>query len=201
MNDLPGQHNTPVTPTARADGLSPSQQAHATFGRAIVILMALVPCTAATSRRIVADAARSAGARPDEVAAAVIAMRVGEPVAPVLDEALRRVLADARTLPIPANASWLPPQPDVLRRHVTHLRAARRRAVAAPDDAGVRSELENAAYNLCILMEQRSAHGALLAAEELIAVNRLNAPADRPPQLSGQRRGVPPAALTISPVT
>ncbi|MGW6613261.1 DUF5133 domain-containing protein [Streptomyces erythrochromogenes] len=162
--------------------------------------MALVPCTAARSRRIVPDAARSAGAGPDEVAAAVLAMRVGEPMAPAVDEAPRRVLVDARPLPTPATASWMPPRPDVLRRHVTRLRAARRRAVEAPDDAGVRGALENAAYTLCILMEQRSTHGALLAAEALIAVYRLDAPADRPPQRSGQGRGVPPVALTISPV-
>ncbi|WP_328965467.1 DUF5133 domain-containing protein [Streptomyces virginiae] len=224
MNNSARQHSTPVAPTARAGGLSTSQEARAAYGRATVILMALVPCTAATSRRIVADAARSAGAGPDEVAAAVLAMRVGEPVAPAVDEALRRVLADARTLPTPATSSWLPPRPDVLRRHVNHLRAARRRAVAAPDDTGVRGELEDAAYTLCILMEQRSAHAALLAAEELIAVNRLDSWVGRPPQRShgprtaigpgesdfqpgaragagpGQGRGVPPVALTISPV-
>ncbi|WP_107050629.1 DUF5133 domain-containing protein [Streptomyces sp. NRRL F-2580] len=54
-----------------------------------------------------------------------------------------------------------------------HLRATRRGTPAAPDDAGVRGELEEAAYALCVVMGQRSAHGALLAAEQMIAVNRL----------------------------
>ncbi|MFG2715503.1 DUF5133 domain-containing protein [Streptomyces goshikiensis] len=59
------------------------------------------------------------------------------------------------------------------RRHVNHLCAARRRALAAPDDVGVRGELEEAAYALCVVMGQRSVYGALLAAEEMIAASRL----------------------------
>ncbi|KPI20543.1 hypothetical protein OV450_0009 [Actinobacteria bacterium OV450] len=143
--------------------------------RATGILMALVPCTVATARRILADAAASAGVELHEVVAGVHAMRTGEPVTAAVDEALHRAVDRARTPPVAASASWLSPQPDVLRRHVNHVRAARRRALAAPDDAGVRSELEDAAYTLCVLMGQRSAHGALLAAEELIAANRLGA--------------------------
>ncbi|WP_419248251.1 DUF5133 domain-containing protein [Streptomyces virginiae] len=199
MNDSARQHSTPVAPTARAGGLSTSQEARAAYRRATVILMALVPCTAATSRRIVADAARSAGVGPDEVAAAVLAMRVGEPVAPAVDEALRRVLADARTLPTPATSSWLPPRPDVLRRHVNHLRAARRRAVAAPDDTGVRGELEDAAYTLCILMEQRSAHAARTRRRTSLPTAALNRPQDDATVLCLDRHGPHPEAAAPTP--
>ncbi|MER5727274.1 DUF5133 domain-containing protein [Streptomyces sp. NPDC002138] len=158
------------------DGPRGAQETRAALARATGVLMALVPCTTAKARRILTDAAQSAGAAAHQMAEAVFALRTGDPVYPAVDEALRRAIAHAQTPPAPVAGSWLPPKPEALRRHVNHLRSARRRALAAPDDVGVRSELEDAAYTLCVLMGQRSTHGALLAAEELIAVNRLDAP-------------------------
>lgn len=135
--------------------------------------MALVPCTAAKARRILAEVAMDSGTDVRESAEAVLAAQAGQPLAPAVEDALREVLARARTLPGPPAASWSPPEPEVLRRHVNQLRAVRRRALADPGDLSVRGELEEAAYTLCVVMGQRSAHGALLAAEELIALNRL----------------------------
>ncbi|MCJ0869741.1 DUF5133 domain-containing protein [Streptomyces sp. AP-93] len=168
--DHPAQQ--PRTPAAPAEPPRP-QEVRATAARAVGVLMALVPCTAAKARRILAEVVMVTGTEVREAAEAVLAVRTGEPVAPAVESVLRHVLAQARTLPDPPAGSWSPPEPDLLRRHVNHLRAARRRALAAPGDASVRSELEEAAYTLCVLMGQRSAHGALLAAEQLIAVSRL----------------------------
>ncbi|MFF8261434.1 DUF5133 domain-containing protein [Streptomyces virginiae] len=141
--------------------------------RAVGVLMALVPCTAGEARRILAEVAKAAGIGSRETAEAVLASRNGGPVPAAVEDVLRRSLARARGLPGAPPGSWSPPHADDLRRHVNHLRAARRRALAAPDDAGIRGELEEAVYALCVVMGQRSAHSAVLAAEEIIAVNRL----------------------------
>ncbi|KOU09951.1 hypothetical protein ADK49_33710 [Streptomyces sp. WM6349] len=60
-----------------------------------------------------------------------------------------------------------------MRGHLNHLRALRRRTLAAPEDPALRAALEDAAYTLCVLMGQRNAHSALLAAEERVAAHRL----------------------------
>ncbi|MGW7327701.1 DUF5133 domain-containing protein [Streptomyces sp. NPDC054840] len=167
------QGRTSVAPPVRAGGPSGAQEARGAVAGASGVLMALVPCTASRARRILAEVAVAAGIGLHETAEAVLAARIGDPVPAAFEDALRRCLARARTLPDVPPGSWSPPHPDDLRRHVNHLRAARRRALAAPDDAGMRGQLEEAAYALCVVMGQPSAHGALLAAEEMIAVNRL----------------------------
>lgn len=168
--DHPAQQlRTSSAPAGPPEG----HEARAIASRATGVLMALVPCTAAKARRILAEVAIGAGTDVREAAEAVLAARTGEPAAPVVEDVLHSTLARARTLPAPPPGPWSPPHPDTLRGHVNHLRAARRRAMAAPDDASVRSELEEAAYTLCVVMGQRSAHSALVAAEEMIAVNRL----------------------------
>lgn len=168
--DHPAQQ--PRTPAAPVAPLRPTE-VRATAARAAGALMALVPCTAGKARRLLTEVAMDMGTDLREAAEAVLAARAGEPVAPAVEGVLRDVLARARTLPGPPAGTWSPPDPDTLRRHVNQLCAARRRALEAPGDAGVRSELEEAAYTLCVVMGQRSAHGALLAAQELIAVSRL----------------------------
>ncbi|MFF3212931.1 DUF5133 domain-containing protein [Streptomyces sp. NPDC002886] len=168
--DHPAQQlRTPAAPTAPPR----PQEVRSTLARAAGVLMALVPCTAAKARRILAEVAMDSGTAAGEAAEAVLAAQAGEPLSPAVEDALRHVLARARTLPGPPAGSWSPPEPEVLRRHVNRLRAVRRRVLADPGDASVRSELEEAAYTLCVVMGRRSAHGALLAAEELIALNRL----------------------------
>ncbi|MFF7296169.1 DUF5133 domain-containing protein [Streptomyces sp. NPDC008265] len=67
----------------------------------------------------------------------------------------------------------LRPSPFVLRQHVNHLRAVRRRTLAAPGNAAHRAELENSLYALCVLTGCRNPHAALAAAETHLAANRL----------------------------
>ncbi|MET9857605.1 DUF5133 domain-containing protein [Streptomyces sp. NPDC006450] len=150
-----------------------AQDVRATAACAAGVLMALVPCTSAKARRMLDEVAMGAGTDVRGAAEAVLDAQTGKPLAPAVEDVLRHVLALARNLPAPPAGSWSPPEPDVLRQHVNHLRAVRRRAMAAPGDANVRGEMEEAAYTLCVVMGQRSAHGALLAAEELLAVSRL----------------------------
>lgn len=160
------------------DARTHADPARAELGRATGILMALVPCTAETARRILNDAARAVGATPLRMAAAVVTTRARPGEAdPVLERALHTGIAHARTRSSARTPALvgLVPSPVVLRRHLNHLRAVRRRVLAAPEDPALRAELEDAAYTLCVLMGRRSAHGALLAAEEVVAAHRLPA--------------------------
>ncbi|MFI5985241.1 DUF5133 domain-containing protein [Streptomyces sp. NPDC051555] len=146
---------------------------------AMGILMALVPCTAEHTEHILAQAARTAGATPARTAAAVATLRTADTaVPPVLERALRAEVDAARGLPSYPAGVVLPP-PVVLRQQLTHLRAARRRTLAAPTDPTLRTILANAAYTLCILMGERTVHAALTAAEERVALHRLG-PATNP---------------------
>ncbi|MFE1825542.1 DUF5133 domain-containing protein [Streptomyces yangpuensis] len=173
----------------------------ATAGAALTtatgIVMALVPCTAESARRILGDAARAAGVTLGLMARTAVATRVRPAEAdPDCERALRTAIGHARTPhpPSPPAAGTVLPAPDVLRRHLDHLRAVRRRTLAAPDDPALRAALEDAAYTLCVLMGQRHAHGALLAAEERVAAHRLppsvppSAPLSPPP-------AAPPASV------
>ncbi|MFJ4776024.1 DUF5133 domain-containing protein [Streptomyces sp. NPDC088762] len=147
-----------------------------TSGCATGIVMALVPCTAEAARRILANAARAAGVTLPRMTQTALALRSHCDAAdPVLEQALRTAIGHAKTPPSPLGpaTAGLLPSPPVLRRHLDHLRAARRRTLAAPEDPALRTELEDAAYRLCVLMGQRSAHGAVLAAEEVVAAHRL----------------------------
>ncbi|EFL16144.1 DUF5133 domain-containing protein [Streptomyces sp. C] len=56
-----------------------------------------------------------------------------------------------------------------LREYLGVLRAARRRTLAAPDDADGRAELNDAAQALCLLTGRRNARAALIAAEHELA--------------------------------
>ncbi|MFD6227652.1 DUF5133 domain-containing protein [Streptomyces sp. NPDC060232] len=140
------------------------------------MVMALVPCTAESARRVLGDAARAAGVTLQLMARTVIATRAcpGD-VDPDCERALRAEIGHARCpqSPSPPTPGTLLPSPDVLRRHLNHLRAMRRRTLAAPHDPALRAALEDAAYTLCVLMGQRGAHSALMAAEERVAAHRL----------------------------
>ncbi|MFI8359942.1 DUF5133 domain-containing protein [Streptomyces sp. NPDC085612] len=161
-------------------------EARAESARATGILMALVPCTAETARRLLGNAALAAGVTHRLMARTVLATRTRpDDVDPDRGRALRAEIEHARSAPpVPAPAGDGPqPAPDVLRRQLNLLRSARRRTLAAPDDPTLRADLEDAAYTLCVLTGQRSAHCALVAAEEAVAAHRL------PPAGS---RGLPP---------
>ncbi|MFC9585287.1 DUF5133 domain-containing protein [Streptomyces yangpuensis] len=158
----------------------------AVFATATGMVMALVPCTAESARRVLADAARAAGVTLRLMARTVVATRARTAeVDPDCEGALRTAIGHARAPhpPPPPAAGTVLPAPDVLRRHLDLLRAVRRRTLAAPDDPALRAALEDAAYTLCVLMGQRHTHGALLAAEERVAAHRLppSAPSSAPP--------------------
>ncbi|MFG2749523.1 DUF5133 domain-containing protein [Streptomyces xanthophaeus] len=146
-------------------------------GSATGVLMALVPCTADVAVRIIDAAARTAGVAVEDVVRALAGRRgrisgshtAGGPV----EAAVRCEVERARTVPADPAGPVLLPSPFVLRQHVNHLRAARRRTLALPEDLAQRVELENSLYTLCVLTGRRSAHAALLAAEEYLAANRL----------------------------
>lgn len=177
----PVPHHPPVapaTPDASPDssGDAVAARARATVGRATGVVMALVPCTGETAHRVLVNAARAAGVPPHVMAQSLLETRGHhEGADPALAQALRTAIDHARTAPtpLPVPAAGLLPAPFVLRQHLNHLRAARRRFLAAPDDPTLRADLEDATYTLCVLMGQRSAHAAILAAEEVTASHRL----------------------------
>ncbi|WP_406179153.1 DUF5133 domain-containing protein [Streptomyces sp. NBC_01006] len=179
MNETPAHHRSPLGEEVAADAVTP----RAVLGRATGVVMALVPCTAETARRILLNAALTAGTTlPLMARAAAAAYNLAEESDPALERVLRTEIGHAQTppAPLPSEAAALLPAPFVLRGHLDHLRAARRRTLSAPGDPAQRAELEDAAYTLCVLMGQRNAHGALRAAEQLAAAHRLppSGPAD-----------------------
>ncbi|MFF1409438.1 DUF5133 domain-containing protein [Streptomyces sp. NPDC058289] len=171
MNQTPAPH-----PAAADGGPAAAATTRAVLGRATGVVMALVPCTAETARRIILGAAQAAGVTLEVMASTAAAMHSpdGE-VDPALEQALRTVIGYAQVPPTPLSAGTaaLLPTPFVLRGHLSHLRAVRRRTMTAPDDPTQRAALEDAVYTLCVLMGQRSAHGALTAAEHLVATHLL----------------------------
>ncbi|MFE5534798.1 DUF5133 domain-containing protein [Streptomyces sp. NPDC056492] len=145
-------------------------------GGAAGVLMALVPCTVAVARRILDNAVRAVGLPRELVARAVMGLRddvCAPPGHDLPERAVRAEIERARiTSPAPPSAALFP-SPFVLRQHVSQVRAARRRTLAAPRDPVQRAELENALYTLCVLTGRRSAHAALMAAEVYLAAHRL----------------------------
>ncbi|MCF3181429.1 DUF5133 domain-containing protein [Streptomyces polychromogenes] len=150
--------------------------AQAALARATGMVMALVPCTAETARRILLEAARAAGTTREHMSLAAAAMlRSGTRTDSPLQQSLRSAMAHAQALtdPLPGATAAMLPGASVLRRHLNHLRAARRRTMDAPEDPALRAELEDAGYSLCLLTGQRSVHRALLTAEQAVATQRL----------------------------
>lgn len=147
-------------------------------GRAAGVLMALVPCTAAVAYRILGRVTETTGVTRDAAVRAVLAMYRGSgaaaepPAACPVERAVRAEMERARTSPPPVTPPALFPAASVLRQHLNHLRAARRRAMNAPHDPALRAQLEDSLYALCVLTGRRSAHAALLAAEQYLAVHR-----------------------------
>lgn len=174
MNDMPSSR-----PASGKDA--------GTMGHAAGVLMALVPCTTAVAHRILDNATRTSGAAPDDTIGTVIALRGRGTCAPAghgpLERAVWTEIERARTARAAPDGPVLLPPAFVLRQHVDHLRAARRRTLAAPDDPAQRAELENSLYTLCVLTGRRSAYAALVAAEAHLAAHRLP-PAGGPVQLA-----------------
>ncbi|MFF1414582.1 DUF5133 domain-containing protein [Streptomyces sp. NPDC058289] len=102
----------------------------------------------------------------------MIATRAHAPADPLLEALLRVEIGRAQVLPASTTLGLRPP-PQVLREHLSHLRAARCRNLPHPHDTAQRAELDNAAYTLCVLMGQRDAYAVLVAAEEHLAAHHL----------------------------
>ncbi|MFE2880035.1 DUF5133 domain-containing protein [Streptomyces roseus] len=180
---------------------------HATGERAVTVLMAVVPCGADTARRILADAARAAGAGLRETAEAALALGGGGKPPSALGRALADAMDEARSATEPAEQPYtrLLPDPGTIRDLLKRHRALRRRALAPPEgtaeDTAVRDELDDATYTLCVLMGRRNAHTALRSAELLVGAEWLGTTTrtgrdrnpDAPHRLRGtgaRRRGV-----------
>ncbi|MFD9306678.1 DUF5133 domain-containing protein [Streptomyces sp. NPDC060048] len=173
MNETPAPgHRAERTATGTAPAGLDDLAARSAFSRATGVVMALVPCTADTARRILTNAAHAAAATTRDLAENLIATHAHAPADPRLEALLRTEINRAQN-PSATTPLGLRPPPQVLRKHLNHLRAARRRTLAAPHDAAQRAELDDAAYTLCVLMGQRNAPAALLAAEEQLTAHRL----------------------------
>ncbi|MFE0577456.1 DUF5133 domain-containing protein [Streptomyces sp. NPDC058874] len=178
MMQSPAAHRRMEDGAARSEGGADADGAadRAALAAATGTVMALVPCTGERARRVLGNAAQAAGVTLPAMARTVLATRTGPGDAdPDCERALHAEIGHARSPhpPGPPASGTLLPAPHVLRRHLNHLRAVRRRTLAAPEDPALRAAMEDAAYTLCVLMGQRNTHSALLAAEELVAAHRL----------------------------
>ncbi|MET9697343.1 DUF5133 domain-containing protein [Streptomyces sp. NPDC006529] len=145
----------------------------ALVGQATGMLMAVVPCSTDTARRLLAVSAQAAGASLVDAAHAALRLCTGDgplydPVADALADAIDRLLeADPPEDPVGCASSV-----QGLGEYVNHYLAARRRALAAPGDATARSFLDDAGYALCVLTGHPATHTALPAAERLSKAGR-----------------------------
>ncbi|MFF1556098.1 DUF5133 domain-containing protein [Streptomyces sp. NPDC058279] len=146
-------------------------------GRALGVLMASVPCDSRTARRILTDAATTAGSTVEEAAGGATAALHGDGPRPpaAIESAVRAAIDRSLSVDRPTSSSLLP-NPHVLRRHLARFRDLRRRTFTAPDDPALRAGYDDAAYTLCVLLGRRHVHHALTAAEQLIAAHRLAGP-------------------------
>ncbi|GHE72438.1 DUF5133 domain-containing protein [Streptomyces vinaceus] len=178
--------------------MSETPPRHATEERAVTVLMAVVPCGAETARRILADAARTAGAGRRETAEAVLVRESGGKPPAQLGKALAEALDEARcaTEPLTHPYTRLLPDPRTIAGLLKRHRALRRRALAAPGDTAVRDELDDATYTLCILMGRRNAYAALRAAELLTGAEWLGTTTSGGP---GRHRDGPPRLRGAGP--
>lgn len=81
----------------------------------------------------------------------------------------------------------LMPDADVIARLMARYRAQEHLLLAAPHDPTVRSRFEDTAYTLCVLMGERTAREAILAAERYVGRARLAPHRIEGPSASGRR--------------
>jgi hypothetical protein len=80
------------------------------------------------------------------------------------------------------------PDADVIARLMARYRAQEHLVLAAPHDPAVRSRFEDTAYTLCVLMGERTAREAMLAAERYVGRPRPAPPRTEDRSSSGRRR-------------
>ncbi|GHB56222.1 hypothetical protein GCM10010347_27850 [Streptomyces cirratus] len=156
------------TPAASGPAVGAAAAARARAEVATGILMALVPCSAETARRLLTAAAEEAGTTAEEGAAAAVALLSGPDEPTAVQQALRTAMRRARSGPQQEAGARLLPGADVLREQVARFRALRREVLKSPGDAALRRGLDDAVYTLCVMMGRRTPHDALKAAETLI---------------------------------
>ncbi len=168
----------PLSPAEESSPVSLDAEPHlrGVVDRALSVLMALLPCNTETARHVLAQAACAVGVSLERVAQEAVALRAGAaPPSAAVEAALRAAMG--RSLAIAHQATpVLLPVPHTLRRHLVRFRDLRGRVLAAPDDATLRARYEDAGYTLCVLLGHRTVHGALAAAEQLVATHRLDGP-------------------------
>ncbi|MFD4247616.1 DUF5133 domain-containing protein [Streptomyces sp. NPDC058525] len=138
--------------------------------------MALLPCNGATAQQVLAQAAAVANVTVECAAEAAEALRGdAPPTASAVEAALRAAIDDVLATPHPATPALLP-DPHTLRHHLARFRDLRRRTFVAPDNSGLRARYEDAGYTLCVMLGHRMFHHAINAAEQLVAIRRLDGP-------------------------
>ncbi|MBT2470652.1 DUF5133 domain-containing protein [Streptomyces sp. ISL-66] len=87
-----------------------------------------------------------------------------------LERALRHAVKAART-PTRARTpqTGIRPNRERAEEVLSRLRGCQARLLATPADPGALRAMDDAAYTLCVLMGRPTAHGAVLAAEALLA--------------------------------
>ncbi|MGW6686230.1 DUF5133 domain-containing protein [Streptomyces sp. NPDC054961] len=144
--------------------------ARPTAASAVGMLMATTPCSVRDAEQILAAAADLADVNVLDLAAAITAGPGAGAVPVRLERALRQAVRAARA---PARVrtppAGLQPNRERAEEVLSRLRGCQARLLATPADPGALRAMDDAAYTLCVLMGRPTAHGAVLAAEELLA--------------------------------
>lgn len=133
---------------------------------AVGTVMAVTPCSARDARWVLGVAAKAAGVTPAEVAAAMAAGSRGTAMPAVVERALHRAVATARTVSPRSACIGLMPSRARTEEVLAEFRACQSRLTAAPSDMRARQALDDAAYTLCVLLGRTGVHDAVLAAEQ-----------------------------------
>ncbi|MEU6890283.1 DUF5133 domain-containing protein [Streptomyces sp. NPDC046557] len=168
MTETPTPHRRRTSAAAGDPSAGATMAARARTERATGVLMALVPCSADTARRLLIAAAEEAGATVEESCEAAVALLSGRDEPTEVRQALRTAMRRARSGPEHGPGARLLPGPEALREHVARYRSLRREVLGAPEDLTLQSRLDDATYTLCVMMGRRTPHDALRAAEALI---------------------------------
>ncbi|MFD3539002.1 DUF5133 domain-containing protein [Streptomyces sp. NPDC058662] len=161
------------TPASGAPASCPPDEAvdAPVTAQALGMIMALTPCTAREARTVLTAASETAGVTPMAVALALVDGSRGGVVPSGVERGLRLAIGAARVSPA-SPVRGLLPCPERTADALARFRECRRRVRETPWDEGARSELDDAAYTLCVLMARRTVHEAVLAAMRHLAERR-----------------------------
>lgn len=137
---------------------------------AVGTLMALTPCTAPAAGEILDVAASTAGVTVRQVADALVQYSRGVSLPRRIERAVQLAIQIARA-PATERPCGLLPGTGRAAAALDQFRRSRILLQAVPADPDARRSLDDAAYTLCVLMGRRTAHEAMLAAEEYVATS------------------------------